>query len=279
MFILANVVKYMLTTNNVVEYKYKNKNGLPAPSVQAPSVAQSVAPSVQAPSVAPSVAQSVAQSVAPSVAPSVAAPAPDNVFFTPSNKDKLFWSFYIILNGYEEYELYRTNCYAIEQDFKIKTIEKLGEIKSKLKELKLKRTELENELANKTQITLKGLYALCLVHNVSITYVSGQTYSIIGSPDKANGATMKHGIIVKNDKNEDSLRISSDNELFLKQVEDTYWHIENIQKPLKSPASYTLKEIQDICERLKIELTVTTDNNKIKPKTKQILYEEVLQYI
>jgi hypothetical protein len=77
--------------------------------------------------------------------------------YTPYNKgDKLFWCFYIILNGYEDYELNKSNAFAIEKQFKIQSVEKLKSIKSKLKEMKLKRTEMEDELANKQKITIKG---------------------------------------------------------------------------------------------------------------------------
>ena len=159
---------------------------------------------------------------------------------------------------------------------------------------------MENELVNKAQITIKGLYALCLVHNVSITYVSGNSYYTIGdrtnasstanasstivdtanASSTANASEHKCGIIVKNEKKEDSLRVASDNAEYLKKVQEEYWYIENIQKPLKSPASYTLKELQDICTRLNIDLTTTSpENEKIKSKTKKVLYEDVLQYI
>ena len=119
--------------------------------------------------------------------------------------------------------------------------------KDKLKELKLKRTELEDELANKQTITIKGLYALCLIHDISITYVYGRKYCELVSNE--NG---KKGVIVQNEKKEDTLRWcsnenkDSDNETiindYLTKVKNEYWFISNIQKKLNAPSSYSSRK-------------------------------------
>ena len=218
--------------------------------------------------------------------------------FIPFQKDKLFWCFYIILNGYEAYEMNHSASFSLEKQIKIETVEKLKSIKEKLKELKLKRTELEDELVNKPMITLKGLYALCLVHDVSITYIYGRKYCEINTANanevaKANEVANanevaaanevavaskvenKKGIIIQNAKKEDSLKWTSHEQPtdFLTQIKEEYWLIENIQKPLKAASAYTLQELQDICGKLQI--TTLTEKNKAKTKTK--LYEEIIQ--
>jgi hypothetical protein len=171
-----------------------------------------------------------------------------------------------------------SNSFSIEKQIKIETVEKLKSIKEKLKELKLKRTELEDELVNKQTITLKGLYALCLVHNVSITYIYGRKYcELVSQPD--GGASEKKGIIIQNEKKIDALKWTSNeinqNNDFLTQVRNDYWFIENIQKPLNAPSAYTLTELQEIANKLKID-TQTTVNDKSKAKTKTKLYEEIV---
>ena len=183
--------------------------------------------------------------------------------------DTLFWCFFIFLKGYEEYELHKSDAFAVEKKIKIETVEKLKSIKEKLKELKLKRTELEDELVNQPKITIKGLYALCLVHNISITYISGRKYYEI-CPDLIN--PVKKGIIEANKSGEASI---NDDLLFLENVRKDYWFIDNIQKPLKAPSAYTIKELQDISERLNIDIM----HMQSKLKTKKVLYEEILQHI
>ena len=39
--------------------------------------------------------------------------------FTPFQKDKLFWCFFIIIKGYEEYEMSRSNSFSIEKKINI----------------------------------------------------------------------------------------------------------------------------------------------------------------
>ena len=197
--------------------------------------------------------------------------------FTPFQKDKLFWCFFILLKGYEEYEINHSNSFSLEKKIKIETVEKLKSIKEKLKELKLKRTELEDNLVNQPTISIKGLYALCLVHNISITYVYGRKYCEINPNTDANNTNTK-GIIIQNEKKEDSLRWNDQADEFLTNVRETYWFIENIQKPLNAPSAYTLKDLQDISQKLQIDLEIQV-NEKTKTKTKTKLYEEILSHI
>jgi hypothetical protein len=60
--------------------------------------------------------------------------------FIPFQKDKLFWSFYIILNGFEEYELHNSDHFITEKNFKIAAVEKLRYMKDELKDAKLKKS-------------------------------------------------------------------------------------------------------------------------------------------
>jgi hypothetical protein len=212
------------------------------------------------------------------LAPSKPAPATKQAKpFTPFQKDKLFWCFFILLKGYEEYEINHSNSFSLEKKIKIETVEKLKSIKEKLKELKLKRTELEDNLVNQPTISIKGLYALCLVHNISITYVYGRKYCEI-NPNTDPNTTNTKGIIIQNEKKEDSLRWNDQADEFLTNVRGTYWFIENIQKPLNAPSAYTLKELQDISQKLQIDLEIQV-NDKTKTKTKTKLYEEILSHI
>jgi hypothetical protein len=193
--------------------------------------------------------------------------------FTPFQKDKLFWCFFILLKGYEEYEINHSNAFSLEKKIKIETVEKLKSIKDKLKELKLKRTELEDNLVNQPTISIKGLYALCLVHNISITYIYGRKYCEI------NTNTSIKGIIIQNSKKEDSLRWNDEtDDEFLTNIKENYWFIENVQKPLNAPSAYALKDLQDIAQKLQIDLDIQV-NEKTKLKTKTKLYEEILAHI
>jgi len=195
---------------------------------------------------------------------------PDLIFkkeenFTPLQKDKLFWCFYIILKGIDDYEMNKNTAFATEKKFKIDTVEKLRFMKDKLKELKIKRNEIEDELVNKDYISTKSLQVLCLIYKISIIYISGKKYSefLFAESDKITG-------IIEQNK-ELSVKNTIDLE-YISTVRKSYWFIENIQKPLNAPSAYTIKDLQDISTKLGINLV----SNLGKNKTKQLLYEEIL---
>ena len=188
----------------------------------------------------------------------------------------MFWCFYIVLKGYTDYEINKTGFYAVEKAFKISTVEKLRSMKSEIKALKLKINEVEDELVNKEQITLKGLQVLCLVYNVSITYIFGKKYCefLYGDAPLTGVAPLTltevaplTGTISQNYRKENSLLYDSTID-----YKNTHWLIENVQKPLKAPSAYTLKELQEIC----VKLEITTTNDIGKSKNKKDLYEEIL---
>ena len=78
---------------------------------------------------------------------------------------------------------------------------------------------------------------------------------------------------------ENSLRWNDkETDEFMTNVRANYWLIDNIQKPLKAPTSYALKDLQEICQKLQINLEITV-NEKTKQKTKSKLYEEILAHV
>ena len=200
--------------------------------------------------------------------------------FIPFQKDKLFWCFYIILNGFEEYEKHNSDHFITEKNFKIATVEKIRNMKDELKDAKLKKNEIEDELVNHSTISLKGLQALCLVHEVSITYIYGRMYCEFlyskesSSTSTSSSTSQKTGVIVKTDKNENSIRYDATEE-FMTNIRNTLWKIENVQKPLSTASSYSVKDLQDICKKLEISTTLDTGKNK----TKQVLYEDILKIV
>jgi hypothetical protein len=249
---------------------------VPVPAASTAPVPVSTAPVPAAPTVSTALVPAPVPAVpVPAVpaAPVPAAPAQvkDNTSFTPFQKDKLFWCFYVLLNGFTDYEMHHTGHYALEKAFKISSVEKLRGMKSQIKELKLKITEVEDELVNKEQISIKGLHVLCLVHKVSITYIYGKQYC-----EFLYGDTIK-GIVQRNDKKEHALLYE---DTVLETIKNTHWFIENVQKPLKAPTAYTVKELQDICEKLEIPLTfkqkTTLGQIVEKNKLKKELYEDIL---
>ena len=69
-------------------------------------------------------------------------------FFSPYEKDKLFWCFYVLQNGIDNYEFIKTITFKTEKEYKFKTAEKIKEYKEIFKSFKLKLNELQDEFIN-----------------------------------------------------------------------------------------------------------------------------------
>jgi hypothetical protein len=190
---------------------------------------------------------------------------PEEVCYVPHHKDKLFWSFYILLHGFDKYEFIKNDNFKIEKMFKIATVEKLRNMKETLKDAKLRRSEVEDELVNQQKITMKGLHALCLVYGVSVTYIFGRKYCEFLCGNTA------HGVILCSDKGDDGIKYELD-EAHMTNIRNNYWKIEDPTSPIKAFSHYALKELQEICSRLEIDMS--DDNGK--KKSKKNLYEDIL---
>jgi len=178
-------------------------------------------------------------------------------------QDDLFWCFFIILNGQQEYEI--DNSFKREKEFKIGSIEKLRGIKSELKAMKLRLTLIEDELLNQKKISIITLTALCLLHKINILYVCNRRYFEI-----INNADEKINIILN--ENKENIVSYDTNLEKINYYRENYWCIDNISKPLKSVTGYTHKELLTIAQKLDI-------CDISSKKTKKEIYEKILERI
>ena len=63
----------------------------------------------------------------------------DETFYIPHSKDKLFWCYYILMNGLDSYQLLDTKKFIEEKEQKIHLVEKLRSQKNILKKYKWKK--------------------------------------------------------------------------------------------------------------------------------------------
>lgn len=191
--------------------------------------------------------------------------------FLPRQHDTLFWCFYIVKHGFDEYNLCKTTPFKTEKEFKIASVSLVRENAGKLKGMKLKLAQIENELANEAKITLAGLRALALIYGVSIFYVSGSTYFEF---ECANEDDAPRGIII-HDKTNNKMSVryhGEDTEDYKKKIRTSHFCITNPEKPMNAMSGYTLPALQDICKKLSVP-TVRPDG---KNETKKTLYESIL---
>lgn len=189
-------------------------------------------------------------------------------FFYINKHDKLFWCFYIIKYGYDKYEINKNNSFSLEKNIKIDSIEKLREKKDLLKINKLKLNEIENELVNEKNITIKGFIALCIINELNIFYVGDNVfYEYINNTEKEtfvikfNKKLKKLGLYTNNNTND-----------YINKIKESHMLIFDITKQIKGLSSYKLGDLQEICKQLKLTI-VDIHGKNLK---KNFLYESIL---
>lgn len=193
-----------------------------------------------------------------------------NRLWIPEEKDQLFWCFFYILYGDLKYEQCHKNNFYHESSMKIDAIEKLRQKKDLLKQHNIKLKSIEDEFSTNDLTSLKGLYSLCLLHNIRILYIKEYTYLDIGINDKIDG-------IIYFKENKNKIFLNNDNscdydENKINEIIKDKWKIINPDKPIKAATAYSLSELQEISKCLKIDL----NENNSKKKTKNVLYQEIL---
>jgi DNA-directed RNA polymerase subunit H (RpoH/RPB5) len=232
-------------------------------------------------------------------------------FFTPRQKDSLFWCFYIIVNNLAKYE-YEKNYFTTEQEFKVKTIERIkkGENKQILKEHKMSKNMIESGLMGSgsgsgSGISPKILYALSLFYNVNIFYVYKNTYYEMFTDINAytNTTSKIHIIKFNPETNYYSVCLSLDEGEgegegktkileYIKNSRKTCLELDNlddVNKPLRTITTYSLLDLVNIAAKMNIldthildespGNTKTNTKKKVKSKTKSELYTEIMESV
>ena len=198
--------------------------------------------------------------------------------YYPQVDDSLFWCFFIILNGFHEFQMVDKNIFSIENTFKINAVHKMRENKSLLKSAKLKRCDVEGELGSGSNLSIISLEALCRVYNINVMYIwDNKYYEIISDEEQ------EMNLIIQSPESTSSRKIFGiplwDNKSHdeKEQIISHYskcWKVDNPFKILKNISYYKLAALQDICNKLHIPLDVDG-----KKKTKKMLYENILHIL
>jgi hypothetical protein len=198
-------------------------------------------------------------------------------------QDKLFWIFYKIINKLVDSDLETLNSFSVMKDFKFSMVEKLRSQKNILKNYKISRSFVEDDLTNNEKISFKTFQALCILHLINVIILrTNNTYSVLCSNNDEKEYNLQNYKILQLSNIKMNAQFNNfDVELVnstlseeeLKQCLTTYFHIENIEKPLKAYSSYKLDELVTIAEKL----TITIYDENGKKKKKQELYETILQ--
>lgn len=193
--------------------------------------------------------------------------------YRPKQKDSLFWCFYILKNGYSKYEMEVNDTYfVVEKTEKFKYVNCIREKKDMLKIHKIKPlTEIEQDLTNSENISLKSFFALCIIENINVIVIDKRKYyeCIVNDEQDVN-------ILCKDDNtNNYFIQLNLTKEK-IQYYRDNYYKIHNFEASLKSISSYKIEDLQEICKKLNIDITKLNKNDGKKKITKKDLYEHIV---
>jgi hypothetical protein len=192
-------------------------------------------------------------------------------YFIPKQKDTLFWCFYIMKNGIDQYEeLNETGISVVtEKQLKIGFVEKLRKEKQLIKIYKFaSNTHIENQLVNENKIDIVTFLTLCVLENLNIIYLKKKTYYEL----LMNDSNDIH-VVNFTDYGKFGYKLSLNNDL--NHIRTTLFKIDNIEKPVKALSAYKLSELLEFCSKLDITIINEKTNKK---KNKNELYESLIQY-
>ena len=194
--------------------------------------------------------------------------------YIPNQQDSLFWCYYIIKNGDIKYETLNYKNTLVAKQLKIDLVTTLRKNKDIVKMYKFDTiSNLENNLANDNNLSPKAFLTLCAIENINIIYVCKKTYYELLMND-TNIIYIVHEIPAQS-KYYNKYGFEMANDESLNNIRSTLYKIDNIGKPIKAASSYKVQDLIDICNKLAID---TNNSDTGKNKTKNDLYESIIQY-
>ena len=200
-------------------------------------------------------------------------------------QDKLFWIFYKIVNNFVDSDLETLNSFKVMKDFKFSVVEKLRSQKNVLKNFKISKLFVEDDLTNNEKISFKTFHALCILYLINVIILrTNNTYCILCTNNDEKAYNLQNYKVLQisdvkmnaHFNNFDAqLMDSSFTEEELQKCLTTYFAIENIEKPLKAFSSYKLDDLTNIAKKL----TISSYDDNGKKRKKQDLYESILQKV
>jgi hypothetical protein len=198
----------------------------------------------------------------------------EDVMYTPVKKDTLFWCFYIIKNGMENFNMIDNQHFIIEKNAKISAIELLREKKDLLKSHKIKSlSEIETDLTNSSEISIKTFFALVIIYGLNVLYIKNNAYYEFLSDEISGDETTVIHVIKWTNKKYAYECIQSP----IKVVEyrAKYYKMGSIDKPVQAITSYKINELLELSKKLGIDFQSLYS---IKKPTKKDIYDAIVAY-
>jgi hypothetical protein len=169
------------------------------------------------------------------------------------------------------------------KEFKIASVEKLKNQKNILKDFKIQKSAVEDDLTNNEKISFRTFHALCVLYLVNVIVIrDNNTYCVLCTNDDEKVINLQNYKLLKisnvkmsSQFNNFDIELANNSitEEELQKILKSYYVIENIEKPLKAFSNYKLDDLVSIAEKLSINIY----DEHAKKKKKQELYENIIQ--
>lgn len=192
-----------------------------------------------------------------------------NTFFEPKEVDSLFWIVFVMLYGIDEYNNTTHRNVILEKKHKFDFVEKIRKNKTIVKTNGFSTlAHLEEILAYGTKIDIPTFFTLCAIENKNAVYINKCTFFEL----KSNDTTEVHVIHALENK-KFAYELTNISDVKLKKA--SLYQLESIDKPIRNISYYKLQDLVEISLKLQIE----TKKDNDKTKTKNELYESIIQKI
>lgn len=190
-------------------------------------------------------------------------------FYIPSEKDSLFWCWFIFKSGFSDYEINKEFFFSVEKENKIEFVNKIRNNKKMLKHMKIRVSEMEGHLANDSILDITYLEPMLIIEKYNFIYMNEKIYyeniTYPGNPTcivKYFNDVDKYGLFLDEKK--------------LFDYKDKLFIVDSIKKPVKGISNYKANELRDICKKLNIDIMKTPTKTKTKKELYQLVIEKIL---
>jgi hypothetical protein len=195
--------------------------------------------------------------------------------FVPAQQDSLFWCYYILKNGDASYETLNNKNSLVAKQQKIELVSVIRKNKDIVKMYKFDTiTNLESNLANDDNLSLKTFLSLCAIENINVVYVSNKTYYEAMMNDSGVIYIVRE-IQSPANKYHKKYGFELSTAPVLDVIRNTLYKLEVVDKPIRAASAYKLQDLIDMCGKLDIAIT---NKETGKNKSKNDLYESIVQY-
>ena len=198
-----------------------------------------------------------------------------STLFIPNYQDSLFWCFFIMKYGDVKYEMLNNKNSLLAKQLKIDFVSNIRKNKDVIKTYKFDtKSNIESNLVNDNNLNSKTFLALCAVENINVIYISKKTYYELLMND-SNIIYIVHELPSSQSKYCNKYGFEMATEELLANIRSSLYKIDNVDKPIKAASSYKIQDLIEICNKLAIE---TMNKDTGKTKSKNDLYESIIQY-